>query len=127
MRQDGWSPTILIVDDDRELCVVLVTVLADAGYGTRCAYDGEAAWAEIRAHPPRLVLSDIAMPHLDGLGLARRMVAAASGIPVILMSAGAGNGASAVGAAFLPKPFDLDRLVALVADLIGPAHATGLA
>ena len=96
MNQATRPPSILVVDDDQPLCDVLTEILGDAGYGVRCAYDGEAAWVEIETRAPDLVLSDITMPRLDGVSLARRLVEAGSGIPIILMSAGPHDGAMGV-------------------------------
>lgn len=124
MPHDG-RPSILVVDDDRALCAVLLDVLTAAGYAVECAFDGEAGWAEIQFSPPHLVLSDITMPRLDGLGLVRRLRQDGSIVPVILMSAGDGDGAAALGVTFVRKPIDLDRMVSLVADLIAPPHADG--
>lgn len=118
MRNDSRLPVILIVEDDRPLCAMLVDVLTEAGYETRFAFDGEAAWREIQAHPPDLVLSDITMPRLDGVSLARRLATTAAAIPIILMTAGDGAGAAAVSAALVSKPFDLTNLLAQVADLL---------
>jgi CheY-like chemotaxis protein len=67
---------------------------------------------------PDLVLTDLAMPGLDGLGLTRRLKAhpATCGIPVVMMSAlGGCEDASAAGCdGFLPKPFELDALIQAV-------------
>jgi DNA-binding response OmpR family regulator len=126
MCPDNWQPRILVVDDDRDLCGLLVAVLTGAGYAASCANDGEAAWVEILRHSPQLVLSDITMPRLDGLGLARRLLARGSVVPIILMSAGDGGGAAALGIAFVRKPFDLDHLLARIAQVLEHADPSAL-
>ena len=78
--------SVLVVDDDRPLCELLAEILTEAGYAVRCVYDGEAAWLEIQTQPPDLILSDITMPRLDGISLARRLAETGSSIPIILMS-----------------------------------------
>jgi DNA-binding NtrC family response regulator len=120
MRRDDRRLTILVVDDDRDLCLLLVEMLTEAGYTGWCSCDGESAWHEIQCHVPQLILSDIAMPRLDGLGLARRLADTGSAIPVILMSSGEGTGA-AVSAAFVRKPFARDHLLACISQVLEDA------
>ncbi len=92
-------------------------MLTEAGYSVQCADDGEAAWVEIQSRRPDLVLSDIAMPRLDGVSLARRLAEAGSGIPIILMSAGPKDGA-AVRGAFVRKPFEVATLLDCIAQTL---------
>ncbi|MCD6032380.1 MAG: hypothetical protein K0S78_4562 [Thermomicrobiales bacterium] len=125
MNQASGPPSILIVDDDHRLCDVLAEILTEAGYQVQCAHDGEAAWAEIQAHSPDLLLSDITMPRLDGVSLALRLVEAGSRVPIIFMSAGPPDGTD-VGAAFIHKPFEMDPLLERIARVLeetGPAPA----
>lgn len=121
MGQAGRSARILVVDDDRDLCAMLVAILADVGHVATCVSDGEAAWTEIQRDAPQLSLSDITVPHLDGLGLARRLLGDGSAVPIILMSAGDGSRAAALGIAFVRKPFDLNHLLAHVARVLDEA------
>ena len=107
--------TVLIVDDERLIVEVLAGLLEDEGYAVRRAYDGQAALRQVEAEPPDLVLSDVAMPGLNGVELARRL--SARGIPVALMSA-AGADPGIPGVAFVPKPFDLDRILNVAGDLL---------
>ena len=109
--------SILVVDDDRDLCDLLDALLTGEGYRVWCVYDGEVAWAAVQQEPPDLILSDIKMPKLDGVTLAVRLAETASGIPVILMSAGFDDWAG-VASVFLRKPFEIDDLLASVAVLI---------
>jgi DNA-binding response OmpR family regulator len=109
--------SILVVDDDRDLCDLLDTLLTAEGYRVWCVYDGEAAWAAVQQNPFDLILSDIKLPKLDGVTLALRLAQAASGIPVILMSAGFDDWAG-VASLFLRKPFAIEDLLASIAVLI---------
>ena len=109
--------SILVVDDDRDLCDLLDALLTAEGYRIRCVYDGETAWEAVQQEPPDLILSDIKMPKLDGVTLALRLAEAAFGIPVILMSAGYDDWAG-VASRFLRKPFEIDDLLASIAVLI---------
>jgi two-component system, OmpR family, alkaline phosphatase synthesis response regulator PhoP len=109
--------SILVVDDDRDLCDLLAALLSGEGYRVHCVYDGEAAWAAVQQEAPDLILSDIKMPKLDGVALAVRLAGAASDIPVILMSAGYDDWAG-VASVFLRKPFEIDDLLASIGVLI---------
>lgn len=114
MNHDGRQPHILVVDDDHHLCDVLAELLTDAGYVVQCAYDGEAAWIQIQFRSPDLILSDITMPRLDGVSLARRLDEGGSGIPIILMSARPKD-RGVVSGPFVSKPFAMDVLLECVA------------
>jgi DNA-binding NtrC family response regulator len=63
------SPHCLIVDDEPALRQLLVALMTDAGFTCIEAEDGEAALAAMERHSVPLVLSDLRMPKLDGLGL----------------------------------------------------------
>ena len=125
MNQDTRPPSILVVDDDHHLCEALAELLADAGYVVQCAQDGEAAWDEIQSHVPDLVLSDITMPRLDGVSLALRLAETDSPIPIILMSAEPRAGTE-VGADFIRKPFEVDVLLARIAQALEEPYSTRL-
>jgi DNA-binding response OmpR family regulator len=109
--------SVLVVDDDPQLCSVLTDLLAEAGYTVGCAHDGESAWTTILRHPPDVVLSDIAMPQLDGIGLAARLASHGYVTPVILMSAGQREWPP-VCATFIRKPFDVDHLLLTLAGVL---------
>lgn len=107
---------ILIVDDEESIRRSLAGLLADEGFESRLARDGEEALsalaegAEIGA-----VLLDIAMPGLDGLEVLRRVREKWPGIPVVMMS-GHGTIATAVRATqlgafdFIEKPLSADKV-----------------
>jgi DNA-binding response OmpR family regulator len=60
---------ILIVDDETVLAETMLMILNGRGYRTRSANDGRQATDLIRKEPPDLVISDLAMPAMDGLQL----------------------------------------------------------
>ena len=107
--------TVLVVDDDRHIVEVLAQALEFEGYAVRKAYDGMGALQEAALAPPDLVLSDVAMPRLNGIALAQRL--RARGVPVVLLSAAVADPMLA-GVPFVPKPFDLDHLLGLVTDVL---------
>ncbi len=106
---------VLVVDDEHHILVLLTELLQNEGYRVRQAADGVAALREIDRLRPDLVLTDVMMPRLGGLELARQL--RARKISTIVMSAamGASTDASLV---FLSKPFDLTTLVQLVASTL---------
>src|SRR5690242_3024284 len=106
---------VLVVDDEAAIRELLQLALEDEGYQAHRAASGAEALAAVARETPDLVLSDVWMPQMDGLSLARRLVRL--GIPVILMSAMA-TAVDLPGVAFLRKPFDLDRLLGLTAALL---------
>lgn len=125
---------VLVVEDDRNLREALTDTLELAGYAAIPAADAEQALAWLERGNPGLVLSDVQMPGMDGHGLLRSLKACRPEIPVVLMTA-YGQIERAVeamrdGAAdYLPKPFEPDRLLAVVARYFrqaGEAPAMGL-
>lgn len=109
---------LLVVDDDTDLREALEEVLRDAGFTVLGASNGrEALEVLARAETlPGLVLLDMMMPVLDGLGFAKEMQAVPEwkDVPIVIFSASAGNAATAreVGAcAYLRKPVDVEVLV----------------
>ncbi len=105
------APRVLVVDDEPALVDILVEILTDAGYDASGAGDGLAALAMVERERPALVLSDVQMPRLDGIGLAARL--RQRSIPVVLMSAVRWPH-QMTDVAFLAKPFDLDELLVTV-------------
>ncbi len=114
--QRGRRP-ILVVDDDAGVRDLVSDVLADAGYATVLAPDGERALRLMQDTRPALVLLDIQMPNVDGPSLARELRMRPREIPVIVVTGVARPGPrSGRGHAVtcLPKPFDNDALVRIV-------------
>jgi signal transduction histidine kinase/DNA-binding response OmpR family regulator len=118
------TTTVLIVDDNAELRAFLVERLGRR-YRTLQAADGRAALELVRTELPDLIVSDIQMPHMDGLELLRgvRADAETDAIPVLLLGS-ADSTAVRIGAFeqgaddFLGKPFDTAELAARVAGLL---------
>jgi CheY-like chemotaxis protein len=106
-------PTILVVDDDPGLRHALAELLADAGYRVEQAGDGLMALHQVARQVPDLILSDVRMPRLDGIGLAMTLAPHTPPIPIILMSANP----LPYGCAqpFIRKPFTLEALLTLIA------------
>lgn len=112
------KPRILVVDDEPQLIRVLRTGLKSRGYDVRAAADGLAGFETFNDWHPDLVITDLAMPNMDGLELCRRL-RAVSQIPIIILSAKGEEKikveALDIGADdFVTKPFGIDELLARV-------------
>ena len=84
----GAKKRILLVDDDPQILEVFAALLEEAGYEVEQAEHALAAVAAIVRAPPDLILADIRMPIVDGLGLVRELKAHADSrqIPVIAVT-----------------------------------------
>jgi CheY-like chemotaxis protein len=107
--------TVLVVEDDPAVLDLLDEALTEEGYRVERAQDGVAALEVVQRERPDLVVADAHMPRLDGGQLMRRL--REREIPAILLS-GDPNWAHVPGVAFVPKPFDLDHLLTIVARLL---------
>jgi two-component system KDP operon response regulator KdpE len=109
---------ILIVDDEPQLIRVLRTGLKSRGYDIRSAADGLAGLELFTDWHPDLVITDLAMPNVDGLEFCRRL-REISQVPIIVLSA-KGEEKTKVEALdigaddFVTKPFGIDELLARV-------------
>ncbi len=114
----GGGPRILVVDDNAAMRRRVADILAPLGE-VRLAVDGRDALAVLDEQPADLVVTDVMMPGLDGVGLLEAIRAhdGLRGTPVVVLSARAGaeaaTGALAAGADdYVVKPFTPDELVA---------------
>jgi len=117
---NNMPPEIWVVDDDPSLRLVMSEALNEAGYRVRALISAEDMLAALRSQQPAALITDIRLPGQDGLALLKRVRATSPALPVIVVTAHSDLG-SAVSAyqsgafEYLPKPFDLDELVGLVA------------
>jgi two-component system KDP operon response regulator KdpE len=123
---------ILVVDDEPQIARVLRTGLKTHGYDVRVAADGVSALETFNDWHPDLVVTDLAMPNLDGLELCRRL-RAISQLPIIVLSVRGEekNKVEALDAGaddYVTKPFGMDELLARVrAHLRRAANPAGAA
>ena len=109
---------VLVVDDEPQITRVLKTVLSSQGYDVRTASEGERALVDFREFQPELVITDLYMPHMDGVELCRR-IRETSMVPIIVLSV-KGEERSKVEALdsgaddYVTKPFGIDELMARV-------------
>ena len=112
---------VLFVDDNQDIAECMDSLLRIEGYRVRLAFDGEAGLSALRDHLPDVVVLDVEMPVLDGPGMAFQMILDNCGrekIPIVLASAAAGlqEIAARVGTPYyLAKPYEISKLLALVA------------
>lgn len=116
-------PLILLAEDEELLRSCARRGLEQAGYAVIAVEGGEEAEAAFGANPGvSALVSDVRMPGLDGVELARRLRARRPGLPVLLVSgyadAGARDAFGGLDVAFLAKPFRLDDLRRSVEALI---------
>jgi DNA-binding NtrC family response regulator len=124
------SKTILVVDDEKEICTILSDNLSQEGYRVFTAYNGKTALELIRKEKPDLVLLDIKMPEMDGIEVLRRIKKMKKKIVVIMLTAygtlETARKAMKLGAyEYITKPFDLFLLKSIVKEVLkGPNEPT---
>lgn len=118
---------ILVVEDDTDLALMLRKMISTLGT-VEVAYDGDEALKKLSVEPNtwNLVVTDVMMPKVDGLELARRMKKDThlSRVPVIILTAKAGAadtvaGINAGARFYVTKPFQQDQLLAKVKKALG--------
>ena len=118
---DPAKPSILVVEDDPDIQLLITASLDSGSYGIRTARDGREALAAIEETIPDLVISDVMMPEMDGLELLTllRNDPATRRVPVIMLSAKSTtsdivSGLDLGADDYLPKPFVVSELQARV-------------
>ncbi len=117
----------IVAEDDRELRVLLCTVLSYDGFAVREVSDGRELVGLVAAmhsagEQPDLIVTDVDMPHQDGLAAIATMGGIKLGVPVVVVTSFASDearlqAARLGAAAVLSKPFRLDQLRALADEL----------
>lgn len=109
------SRTILVVDDDEDLCSLVAAVLTEEGYAVETAANGQEALDAVSRRIPDLIVLDMKMPVMDGREFARRFHSLYDHrTPIVILTASVDGKARAdeVDATdWLAKPFDLTVLV----------------
>src|SRR5271165_2555812 len=112
-------PTVLVADDDRSIRTVLTQALGRSGYQVRSTGNAATLWRWVEDGEGDLVITDVIMPDENGLDLIPRIKRVRPDLRVVVMSAQS-TLITAVKAAqrgafeYLPKPFDLKELLAVV-------------
>ena len=120
------SKVIMTVDDSASIRQMVSFTLRDAGYEVVEAVDGKDALSKVDNQPLNMVLTDLNMPNLDGIGLIRalRAHAACKFIPIVMLTTESqaerkqeGKAAGATG--WIVKPFKPEQLIAVVKKVLG--------
>lgn len=117
------APAVLVVDDEDYVADMLGAALQLEGYAVHIAYNGRQGFEVVIQQHFDLVIIDLMMPYLNGEALARRVREQPhlAQVPIILISAGARPRNLLPSMAFMPKPFDLTEMLALVEAQLGAA------
>ncbi len=122
---------VLLVDDDRECREMYARFLREAGFDVEEAHNGNQALAKAAERPPAIVVTDLALPGLDGYQLTRklRQQAPTAQVPIIAITGYGGfkddmsRAATAGCDAVLTKPCLPDRMLEEIERLLTRAHA----
>ena len=119
------SKTVLTVDDSRTMRDMLKLALVEAGYRVVQAEDGLHGLEVLAAETPRVIVTDINMPRLDGFGFIERVRADAAwrGIPILVLTtesdAAKKDRARRAGATgWIVKPFDPAKLIEVIGKVV---------
>jgi two-component system, NtrC family, nitrogen regulation response regulator NtrX len=112
---------ILIVDDEKDIRVLVADILRDEGYATRLAANSQECMAEVANNPPGLMILDIWLKDsaMDGIDILKTIKRDRPEIPIVIIS-GHGNIEIAVAAIkqgaydFIAKPFNIDQLLVVI-------------
>lgn len=119
------AKTIMTVDDSASVRQMVSFTLANAGYEVVEAVDGQDALAKLDGRSVSMVITDLNMPNLDGIGLIKAVRATSSYkyIPIVMLTTEsqtekkqAGKAAGATG--WIVKPFKPEQLLAVVAKVL---------
>ncbi len=120
------APTILVVEDDPSIAMMIRKALEHKSYVVVTASDGEAALIMCVEHRPAAMILDVNLPKLDGFTVAKRIKAVPNlkQTPIIFLTAMDRPGDMIAGIQagakhYLTKPFKVDDLLAKVAKLVG--------
>ncbi|MDR1450571.1 MAG: response regulator transcription factor [Propionibacteriaceae bacterium] len=124
----GGPPRAVIVEDEQPLARLLAGCLSRAGFAVTTAYDGPAGLAAVRQVLPEVVVLDLGLPGLDGIGVCRR-IRTFSDCFVVMLTARAEEADTLLGLsvgadAYMTKPFSPRELVARIAALRRRARLT---
>ncbi|MCB1458332.1 MAG: response regulator transcription factor [Nitratireductor sp.] len=114
---------ILIVEDDARIAADLSAALAAAGFVPEISSDGEDAWYRGDTEEFGAVILDLGMPLMDGLSILRQWRANSRDMPILILTARGSwtervEGIEAGADDYLPKPFEMDELLARLRAII---------
>jgi two-component system OmpR family response regulator len=119
VAQTGTKRRVLVVDDEDNVTHLVSSALRFDGFETVTASSGTAALAAVAESDPDLIVLDVMMPGLDGLGVLQSLRSAGSQVPVIFLTARDAasdriGGLKAGADDYVVKPFSIEELLARV-------------
>ena len=114
---------VLIVDDDRSIARVVQLQLEHSGFSVRCCHDGISGLEEVPKFRPEVIVLDIMLPGLDGVGVLKKLRSTGVRVPIIMLTArdtpmdkihSLDHGADD----YLSKPYDMGELMARIRALL---------
>lgn len=113
---------ILIIDDDRELCILIKQSVLHEGIETDCCYSGKSGLLALKENEYQLVILDVMMPGIDGFETLEQ-IRKENRLPILMFTAkndtvSKVRGLRAGADDYLTKPFDMDELIARIVSLI---------
>lgn len=120
---------VLVADDDRAIRESLTTALEINGYDVTACADGVEALAAFRTSRPDVLVLDVMMPGVDGLGVCRVLRAEGDRVPILMLTARVETadrvaGLDAGADDYVPKPYDVDEVLARLRALLRRAETT---
>lgn len=114
---------ILLIEDDSLISEPLVKALTDQHYVVDVATDGQVGWSLLESFTYDLVLLDVVLPKLDGINLCRKLRSQGNQTPILLLTAQNAStnkvtGLDAGADDYVPKPFNLQELLARIRALL---------
>lgn len=121
------EPSVLLIEDDREIQSTIRTVLESAGYKVLVAPNGQEGKSLIEQHAPDLVITDMMMPRMGGFPVLEYLQSLEEPPKVIMITANEGGRHKAYAEMlgvhdYLRKPFAMDVLLDTVESAIGPGN-----
>jgi len=115
--------TVLIVEDEKTLSLIIADTLAYEGFETLQAYDGEAGLKLFLERHPDIVIADVMMPQMDGFEMVRKIRATDAAMPILFLSARTAiedlvSGFELGANDYLRKPFKMQELIIRVKALL---------
>jgi DNA-binding response OmpR family regulator len=121
---------ILVVEDDRDIALLLEMHLKDMGCGVTVTHDGNHGYTRVLNQPYDLIILDVMMPGMDGLELCRKIRSRANYTPVLMLTARSSELDRVLGLElgaddYLTKPFSIRELLARVKAIFRRVESLG--